>query len=237
MRKFRKTFLLLIIAVLIQGCFRGRFAGGDGPGGSSSLRELPSTQTPFIQLDSTPPLPTPTLVPTATQLLPTPQPRVTITAINGNLYIRRGPALEYDRIGVLHNNESADVIASDVLYRWLQVKIPHSDKTGWVSIQTQYSSVDGDTKLLPNITFSDWPLPAYIKNCTEDDLFIQPGDIYLPSLYTNAIYKNEVQVNPGEYVAYDLFVAGEPVAETFSIHEDMTYYITINGEGVKHKCP
>lgn len=183
------------------------------------------------------PLPPPIVVPTATEIPPTPLPKITISAVKGNLYIRRGPGLEYNPISVLSKDTSAEAIARDVLSGWAQVLIPNSEKTGWVSIQTDYSKIDGDLSNLPDFTFTDWPAPAHIKNCTEHDMLITPGDFYLFSLYTNAQYLNEVQVNPGAYTVYDLFVPGEPQVQTVHIKEGMQAYITVNGLGEKHKCP
>ena len=251
MSKFRKALILISIALVAQGCMRARLDIPAVP----TPRDIESTQaesriaatstplalpslTPF---DQTHKVPVPSRegkpVPAATEISPTPLSKVTITSVKGNLYIRRGPGLEYNQIGVLLKDTSTEVIAHDVLSNWVQVLIPNSDNTGWVSIQTLYSKIDGDINNLPDFTFTDWPLPAYIKNCTEHDMFITPGDIYLPNLYTNAEYKNEVQVNPGSYIAYDLFVPGEPEAQKFEIREGAQAYITMNGLGVKHKCP
>lgn len=229
---FRKTLFLLIIAVITQGCLR---VGLDAPA-LPTARDIEPSQTESYAATSTP-LPLLTVVPAALELSPTPLPKITISAMKGNLYIRRGPGLEYNPIAVLNKDTSAEVIARDVLTNWVQALIPNSDKTGWVSIQTEYSKIDGNLNNLPDFTFTDWPVAAYIKNCTEHDMFITPGDIYLPNLYTNAEYKNEVQVNPGSYTAFDLFVPGEPEAHKFEIREGMNAYITMNGLGVKHKCP
>lgn len=237
MSVFRKITSILLLAFLLQGClFR--------PQTVDSRPQTVDTESPTATVESSSPtvqtptlLASPTIAPTATVILPTPLPSVTITAATGNIFIRRGPGLPYNPIGVLRKGASAEVIAQDVLSDWVQINIPDSDATGWVSIQTMYSKVDGDLSQLPDFTFTDWPLPAYIKNCTEHDMFIAPGEIYLPSLYTNAQYKNEVQVNPGTYVAYDLFVPGEPEAQEIEIREGVTAYITINGLGVEHKCP
>ncbi|MBI5824382.1 MAG: SH3 domain-containing protein [Chloroflexi bacterium] len=239
MSVFRKIISILSLAVLLQGClFRPQAAdNGRQTVDSESPTATADIPSPAIQ-DSTPlASPPPTLAPTAVVILPTPLPSVTITAATGNIFIRRGPGLPYNPIGVLSKGASARVIAQDVLSDWVQINIPDSETTGWVSIQTMYSKVDGDLSQLPDFTFTDWPLPAYIKNCTEHDMFIAPGEIYLSSLYTNAQYKNEVQVNPGSYVAYDLFVPGEPEAQEIEIREGVTAYITINGLGEEHKCP
>ena len=251
MSKFRKALILLTIAVVTQGCMRARLdvltiptARDIEPTQTDSLDRTTSTplaSTPPTPFDQTHKVPVPSRegkpAPTATEISATPLTKVTITSVKGNLYIRRGPGLEYNQIGVLLKDTSTEVIAHDVLSNWVQVVIPNSDNTGWVSIQTIYSKTDGDLNKLPDFTFTDWPLPAYIKNCTEHDMFITPGDIYLPNLYTNAQYKNEVQVNPGSYTAFDLFVPGEPEAQKFEIREGVEAYITINGLGVKHKCP
>jgi hypothetical protein len=119
----------------------------------------------------------------------------------------------------------------------VQINVPDLDTTGWVYLHTPYSKIDGDLSKLPNFTFTEWPEPAYIKNCTEHDMFIIPGNIYLPSLYTNAKYLNEVQVNPGTYITYDMFYSDEPEAQTLAVSEGMTGYITVNGHGEGHKCP
>ena len=243
MSKFRKLLVLLAIAVATQGCMRARLDIPTVP----TPRDIESTQTESRIATTSTPLALPSLTPfdqtqgkpasTAVEISPTPLTKVIITSVKGNLYIRRGPGLEYNQIGVLLKDTSTEVIARDVLSDWVQVLIPNSDNTGWVSIQTLFSKIDGDLKNLPDFTFTDWPLPAYIKNCTEHDMFITPGDIYLPNLYTNAQYKNEVQVNPGSYTAFDLFVPGEAEAQKFEIREGVQAYITMNGLGVKHKCP
>lgn len=230
----------LLLIVFVQGCIltggrRQRFNQTEPTLISQATNS--SLETPVPSSTATL-LSPPTVVPTATVILPAPLPSVTITAVDGNIYIRRGPGLPYNPIGVLAKGASAQVIAQDVLSKWVQINIPNSDNsTGWVSIQTIYSKIDGDLSQVPDFTFTDWPAPAYIKNCTEHDMYIMPGDIYLSSLYTNAKFLNEIQVDPGTYVAYDMFYPDEPEAETFDVREGVTAYITINGSGEGHKCP
>jgi len=50
--------------------------------------------------------------------------RSQITAINGNLFIRRGPDLAFNPVGVLYEGNSAIVIAQDVLSDWCRSKSP-----------------------------------------------------------------------------------------------------------------
>jgi hypothetical protein len=231
MTKYRIIVSALIFALLMQGCFQNQTVDSV----PQTVAATPTVHRPLSTVTVAPP-PTPTVVPT-TEPLPTPTPHVTITAVNGNLYIRRGPGLPYDQIGVLYKGASAVIIGQDVLARWVQIHIPDSERTGWVSMMTDFSAIEGDVKSIPDFTFTDYPLPAYIKNCTEHDLWIEPGDFYLYNLFTNAQYLNEVQVNPGVYSVYDLFVPGEPEIQKVNIREGMTAYITVNGLGVSHLCP
>ncbi len=237
MSTFRKVLITLLLTVFTQGCIlmRAGTPSSVDVEPTSTLQAVASPEAPLSP--SATPLSPPTVAPAATDILPTPQQSVTITAADGNIFIRRGPGMQYNPVGILIKGTSAQVIAQDVLSDWVQINIPGQDTTGWVSIQTPYSKIDGDLSQLPDFTFTEWPAPAYIKNCTEHDMFITPGNTYLPSLYMNAQYLNEVQVDPGTYVAYDMFYPEEPEAQTLEIHEGMTGYITINGVGEGHKCP
>ena len=191
-----------------------------------------------LAVDTFAPLPSPTLVPTATEIPPTPKPSVYVTAAKGNLYIRRGPGTRYDRIGVLMKGMSAEVIGQDQLSKWVQVNIPDGDgRTGWVSLLTPFHHLDGDLSQIPAFTFDEWPEPSYIKNCTEHDLLVLPNELYLYNLYTNNLYLNEVQIDPGVYQIQDLFVPGEPVYQTVDIREGQTIYITVDALENHHNCP
>ena len=219
------------ILLFVQGCSPAQ--------PQAIIDEAPQTEesAPVVSTETATPLPTPTPVP-ATEVPPTPKaPTVRVTAIDGNLYIRRGPGTEYNRIGLLKNGESADVIGQDVLSKWVQINIPNTEITGWVSLLTPFSQIDGDLSAIPSFTFKEWPEPAYIKNCTEHDMLIGPNEIYLFSLWTNSKYLNEEQFDPGVYEVYDLFVPGEPLVQTIDLQEGETFYITLNGLGVEHNCP
>jgi hypothetical protein len=183
------------------------------------------------------PLPTGTPAPVTLEPSPTPQPSVRITAVGGNIFIRRGPGTQYNQIGILYDGMSAEVIAQDVLSRWVQVNIPDSDRTGWVSVQTRFASVVGDLKSLPNFTFKDWPLPAFVMNCSEHDMILEPGDIVIYNVFTHTLYMNEVQVDPGLYTVHDAYLPGAPAIQKVDVREGMTVYITENGLGETHKCP
>lgn len=233
--KYRLIFLLPFF--FVSSCFRTQLNFQTRIVEDIPLTAVADEQIPTVQSTFTP-QPTATIVPTASEVvLPTTSTDVMITAINGNLFIRRGPGLEYNSVGVLYEGKKAKIIGRDILSGWVQINIPKSKSIGWVSIQTQFSKITGDLDTVPSFTFTDWPQPAYIKNCTENDMFIEPAGLYLYSLYSNSTGENEVQVNPGEYIIYDLFVSGEPEVTRVSVREGITAYITINGLGIEHKCP
>jgi hypothetical protein len=234
--KPRNIFVILIVAVLTQSCLRG--VGSNAPSAlptalegvpvSTEIQSAPSS-TPTTQVD--------TPVPTATMIIPTETllPTVTISAEKGNLYIRRGPGVAYDRIGLLSKGTSADVIARDVLSKWVQVNIPDSDKTGWVSLLTEYSKLDGDLSAVPDFTFSEWPVAAYLFNCTEHDIYIMPGEIVVTSYFTHP--NNQAWLNPGVYTVYDYTMPSRPKLKDVDIREGLDVAILYDGLGNHHKCP
>jgi len=162
-------------------------------------------------------------------------PVITITAIKGNLFIRRGPDMAFNPIDILYENSSAAVIGRDVLSKWVQVIIPGSKKSGWVSVQTDYSKVTGDLSSLPDFTPTEWPLPAYIRNCTHHQMYILPGEITLPSTYETP--ENEIWLYPGRYNVYDLDVPNEPEVSQVDMREGLELDIRVDGLGEKRKCP
>ncbi len=204
---------------------------------SSTL--APATESfapPFV---STPiPAATNTAAPTSTAT-PTTTPAsssVVVSAVNGNLFIRRGPDLAFNDIGALMNGQSAAATGRDPLSKWLQIPIPNQPgRTGWVSIQTSYSSVSGDVARLPEIAPTDWPVLAFIQNCTYDQMEIDPGEIVLPSFAS--FPDNRIQINPGIYRIHDTSVTGSPEVLKVQIREGVEIDVTVDGNGKKRKCP
>jgi hypothetical protein len=232
--KSRLKLLGLSLFMVLQAC---------------SMRPGFGTEVPAIQESS--PTPTevqvePGLVPTkaahstATPIqmtaLPMPIATVSVTATKGNLFIRRGPDMAFNQIGVLRDGQKVDALARDVLSNWAQIKIPGEDgQTGWVSLQTRYSSVNGDVNTLPVIEPEIWPEPAYVRNCTFHQMVVQPGEILLPSLLEAP--ENEVWVYPGVYTVYDLDHPDQPDVADVQLREGLEIEIQIDGNGDKHKCP
>jgi hypothetical protein len=234
-QKRRSLLTLFLIAILLQACMRVKL---DTPPSLPTTRQIETVsgeESAPLAATSTQ-VKTPTATATATEIPATPtfQSNVTISAVSGNVFIRRGPDMAYNPIGVLYQNTSAAVIQRDVLSNWVQIKIPNSENTGWVSIQTKYSKVDGDLTPLPEFTPTDWPVPAYLRNCSLHQMYIMPAEIVLPP--ASAFPENEIWLYPGSYVVYDIDVAGEPDVLQVEMSEGKVVEILDDGNGEHRKC-
>jgi hypothetical protein len=224
----KSLYIFILIAFLIPACAQVKLDSTAAP-----VAEHTASPTPTkIRATQTP-------IPTATQTAApssTPAPSVTITAVKGNLYIRRGPDMAYNPISVLYKDTTLEAHARDVMSTWLQVTIPKSDKMGWVSLQTEYSKVEGDVASLPQFKVTDWPVPSYVENCTLHKIYITPGNIYIDS----AIFEPEnlAWVYPGHYHVFDIDMPGDPVElDPIETKEGATIIIHEDGAGEYRKCP
>jgi hypothetical protein len=226
--------ILLLLVLLTQACSQVRL---ETPSALPAVRETEPTATE----ERSAPSATSTVqaeIPTATKVAPTATPslpKVTISAVKGNIFIRRGPDMAFNPIGVLYKDTSAKVIAHDVLSDWVQIKIPKSDKTGWVSIQTKYSKVEGEIKNLPEYTPTEWPVPAYVRNCTYHRMYVLPVEIVIPPYLQKP--DNEVWIYPGTYTVYDIDVVGDPGVDKIVVKEGSQIDLLYNGLGERRKCP
>jgi hypothetical protein len=159
-----------------------------------------------------------------------------LTAVKGNLFIRRGPNLAFNPISVLMAGQSAPALARDVLGTWVQIPIPgNPEKYGWVSLQTDYSFLSGDVMSLREITPTYWPDLAFLRNCTFHEMVTDPGGIVIPSL--DNFPANEVQINPGAYRIFDTAVDGSPEVLKVELREGSAIDIRTDGDGEHRKCP
>jgi hypothetical protein len=234
-QKYRRISVVLLFVLLAQGCAQVKL---DTPSALPTARNIESAATeerselPTVSTATTEiPLPTETaIVPTATSI-----PRVTISAVKGNIFIRRGPDMAFNPVDVLYKDSHAKVIARDVLSNWVQIEIPNSGKTGWVSIQTDYSQIEGEIKDLPEFTPTEWPVAAYLRNCTYHQMYVLPIDIVLPSYF--GYPDNEIWIYPGSYTVYDIDVPGDPEVAQIVIKEGSDVEILEDGLGGHRKCP
>jgi hypothetical protein len=237
-KKYGHVIIFLLLVFLVQAC---GFARSNVPAvlPTPTARDIEPTATKRpVSITSTPTVTVEFSGPTQTEILPTmaDQSKVKISAVKGNLFIRRGPDMAFNPIGVLYKDTSAEVIAHDILSKWAQIKIPDSKATGWVSLQTKYSKLDGDLSTLPELSVTEWPKPAYLRNCTYHRMYILPSQIYLNSYLGSP--ENEVWLYPGDYTVYDIDVPGDPVEVLqVTISEGSDKEILLDGLGERRKCP
>lgn len=224
-KKNRSIFIFLVTAFLIQGCMQVKSEESATP---TVQNTATSTQTkiPQTQIAQT--------SPTATRTK-TPEPQATIRATKGNLFIRRGPDMAYNPVGVLYKDITANIIARDVLTRWVQIVVPDSAQTGWVSVQTQFSKIEGDLSALPEFKITDWPVAGYVRNCTNHGIVLEPGEIYIDSVLRDP--ENLVWVYPGHYKVYDVDTPEVVELESIETREGLTIDVHEDGAGDYRKCP
>jgi hypothetical protein len=234
LHKYRNFSIILLFILLTQSCVPVKL---DTPTALPTAQgaEPTSTETsPAPLATPTAPIENPTATATASAS-PSPFPKVTISAVKGNLFIRRGPDLAFNPIGVLYQDTSEEALARDVLSKWVQIKIPNSNKMGWVSIQTKYSQLTGEIKNLPEYMPTEWPVAAYLRNCTHHQMYVLPNEIVIPSSYE--FPDNEIWIYPGTYTIRDIDVPGDPEVDTITVSEGSVVEIRDDGSGEHRKCP
>ncbi len=223
-----------VVPMLLQACGTRGAPAPNAPTAGIPMVTASATQIPPPATPVALPVPSATLPSLAS---PTVGPaRVTVTAVDGNIFIRRGPDLAFNPVAVLTNGQSAVATARDVLSRWLQIRVPgDTQKTGWVTLVTDYTSVTGDVQSLPESQTTVWPELAFLRNCTHDLMVADPGGVTIPAI--DYFPDNEVRINPGVYTIVDVDVDKYPQVLKVDIREGSAIDILIDGTGEKKKCP
>jgi hypothetical protein len=175
----------------------------------------------------------------------TPNGVVIKTIHNGSLGILRGTSLYYDILGYLKPGQSATASARNSDGSWLYIPVPdYPSVHGWAYTGSKYSTVTGNVKALPVRTV-DPAGPAYIRNCTLDQMVIQPGGVLLQPQTDTA--NNKKQFMPGTYTASDQGslntpAAGTPtpspkVVQTITLKEGVSVDIKTDALGNSYSCP
>ena len=159
---------------------------------------------------------------------------------SGSLGILRGTSLYYDILGYLKNGQSSTATARNDDGSWLYIAVPdYPSVHGWAFAGTKYSTVSGNVKSLP-VRAVDPAVPAYIRNCTLDQMMIQPGNVLLePQTGTP---NNKKQFMPGAYTAFDQGSLGTPTTGTpqvlsITLKEGVSVDIKTDALGHSYSCP
>lgn len=229
--RFRSACLGGLLALLLSAC---SVAHKDFSASTATAAPVLTMTTPALPVTSTQQFAVSSrtaVAPSTTQAEP-----VTVVAVKGSLFIRRGPDQAFNPVSVLREGQSAPALARDVLAGWVQIPIPSQpEKNGWISIQTQFTAVRGDVLSLPEVEPTDWPELASLRNCTHHQMWIAPANMILPSV--DNFPANDVRLDPGTYVIYDTDVDGYPEVLTVDVREGSAIDVRIDGNGEKKKCP
>ena len=231
------------MALGVQSCALPNSNNSDGIQASSTPGEIP-TWTPRPE--------DPAALPTATKPAPvsktesapptaiaspftTPTPKtVTITIAGGNLNVRRGPSIDYNYVGLFYDGETAIAIGRDRISRWVLIELPSRPGVrGWVTTETEYTTVDGDVSNLPFIE-TEPASPAFIRNCTKHSMRILPTGVELLSKFDEPY--NEERFGVGAYLVYDLENPDNAAIQEISLSEGKTVDILYDWTGEKSKC-
>jgi hypothetical protein len=241
--KTYRTLIVVLLALALGACGNATPIGEDALPGKTVSTNIPSS-APVGQIPARAPGAsvgnlsyTATVSPISTAIMFSTQKPSTIvvTAVKGNVFIRRGPDLAYNAVSVLMDGQSAEALTRDVLGKWVQIPIPgYPKETGWISIQTRFVTVSGDIMKLSEVMPTDWPVLASLRNCTYHYMEANPGGIVIPSAYN--FPDNDVQINPGVYTIHDIEVDGSPEVMQVEIKEGSEIDIRDDGDGDHKKC-
>lgn len=235
----------LLVVLAVQGCAAPQTEGTNISPATLISGEIPTWTPRPIDMTQTA-VPTATspfpvsIVPTATRTKPvsttiiqTPQ-TVMVTIDGGNLFVRRGPSLDYNYVGVLYDGETALATGRDRVSRWIRIALPSKPEVeGWITTETRYTLIDGD---ISNLTYikTDPANPAFIRNCTKHELLIKPVGVKLLDKY-NKPY-NEERFSVGIYQIFDLENPDNSPIDEISLSEGKTVDILYDWTGEKSKC-
>ncbi len=226
--------------VLFSACASEESGLGVGITAESTARDI-LTWTPEITAETATPALTAVLSRPAVQgalspipASPTGSKSVQVAAIGGNVFVRRGPSVDYNPVGVLMSGDTVPAFGRDRVSRWLNIEISNGEGgSGWVSILTEFTSVSGEVDRLPVVSVEP-AVPATVRNCTGHTMWILPAQVQLLP-QGNEPY-NEERLPPGSYQVYDLDVAANTIILEVDLREGLRVDITRDGVDDRSKC-
>jgi hypothetical protein len=182
--------LMLLVALVVQGCAPSQAEKTNVPGATSTPGEIPiwtlrpvdRTQTALPTATRPAPVPSATtfpLTPTVTSPVVATPKTVRVMIEGGNLFVRRGPSLDYNYVDVLYDGVTVLATGRDRVSRWIQIALPSNpEEEGWITTETNYTQIEGDIPNLPYIE-TEPARPAIIRNCTKHELWVMPAEVKL----------------------------------------------------------
>jgi hypothetical protein len=241
--------LALLLALGMQGCAPAPVEPTEFALFTSTPGDIPTWTPRPVEM-------TQTALPTATRPAPasssTPRPRaatetpeilptaqaISVRIVDGNLFVRRGPSVNYNYVGVLYEDEVVVATGRDRVSRWIRVAFPakpnkEPDREGWITTESDYTLIDGDISNLPYIE-TEPARPAFIRNCTKHQMWILPADVYLSAKSKEPF--NEAQFPVGLYQVYDVENEETVPIEEIDLSEGERVDIRYDWTGERSKC-
>ena len=120
-----------------------------------------------------------TETPAATPTLPTPTSGIAIITVSADTNCRSGPGKEYDNLGALLANESAEITGKNTATNYWIIKNPDHDGICW--LWGKYATVTGDTVTIKEVAIPPTPtpsLPGAVKGLTANKICFFNGISY-----------------------------------------------------------
>lgn len=151
----RISYILAIYMLLLTGCAANVNSRGTAtlvPVNKEPKSEFPTVALPTKVVTVSVALETETS-PSSQKL--TSYGKVIVKSGQGQVFIRKGPGISYERMGILLEGKEANVISKTVEADWLQISL--DDGSGWV--YAELVNVEGDQSEIPcNARFSNCEL-------------------------------------------------------------------------------
>lgn len=239
------TALMLLVALVVQGCAPSQAEKTNVPGATSTPGEVPIwTLRPVDRTQTALPTATrPAPVPSATTFPPIPNvtspvvatPKIVrVKIVGGNLFVRRGPSLDYNYVDVLYDGVTVLATGRDRVSRWIQIALPSNpEEEGWITTETNYTQIEGDIPNLPYIE-TEPARPAFIRNCTKHELWVMPAEVKLLDKFVAP--DNEERFPVGIYQVYDLENPDHKSIQEVRLSEGKRVDIQFDWTGEKSKC-
>lgn len=133
---------------------------------------------PFVP--SATPLPAGVTAEPVTQVAPTATEVYTVSgSVTGEINIRYGPGIEYDRVGVAEAGQRFEVTAYHTQLPWVQVRYPGSPN-GFAWIARDLLTFEGNPDLLPAISQTNFNLPTLTPTSAPIRTIVPPNGVPVP---------------------------------------------------------
>ena len=111
-----------------------------------------------VVITATPDLSIPTINTETPTVTSTPTPGIATVTVSADTNCRSGPGKEYDNLGALLKDETAELVGKNTVTNYWIIKNPDRDGTCW--LWGRYATVNGNTDSLKEVAIPPTPTPS-----------------------------------------------------------------------------